>query len=242
MYFLYSLWVVAQIILIFHLHIAGFNMFDASRVHSQEPAQIIVCISSINSITSFSTFDASSITCFILSSNSHLYFAHATILDISSDNIFLSFIENGTFHVATAKASHSAIAVLPTPGSQTRTGLFFVFLFNIAINLSISSSLHSILSIFHSLASFVKSLEKKSNAGVVVSSFLSQDLLFSNGSTTFAPENKFLLNTHNNQSIISHHLSHWVVCFVSDHLNQSIVQVLFISSICFFRSVGIIPI
>jgi hypothetical protein len=41
-----------------------------------------------------------------------------------------------------------------------------------AINLSTSISLQIILSIFHSLASLVKSVEKKSSAGVVDSEFL----------------------------------------------------------------------
>jgi hypothetical protein len=122
-------------------------------------------------IISFSTFEASSITCFILDSNSHLYFVQATNEDISNDNIFLSFIEKGTFHSFILKASHSAIAVLPTHGSQTKTGLFFVFLFKIAINLSTSISLHIIFSISQSSASCERLVEKKSKAGVVESLF-----------------------------------------------------------------------
>ncbi|MBT3729634.1 hypothetical protein HOF65_02985 [bacterium] len=163
---------VAHIILIFHLPIAGLRILEASKVHSHPPAQIIVCNSSIKSIISFSIFEASSITCFILVSNSHLYFVHATREDISRDKIFLSFIENGTFHSFILRANHSAIAVLPTQGSHTKTGLFLVFLFKIAINLSISSSLQIILSIFHSFASCERFVEKKSNAGVVESLFL----------------------------------------------------------------------
>jgi len=56
-------------------------------------------------------------------------------------------------------ANHSTIAVLPTQGSPSKMGLFFVFLFKIDISLSISSSLHNIFSIFQSAASFVKSVE-----------------------------------------------------------------------------------
>jgi hypothetical protein len=81
----------------------------------------------------------------------------------------LSFIGKGTFHSAILKASHSAIAVFQTQASQIKTGLFFVFLFNIETSLSTSTSLQIILSIFHSLASLVKSVEKKSSAGVVLS-------------------------------------------------------------------------
>jgi hypothetical protein len=168
MYFWYSFNVVAPITLIFHLHIAGFKIFDASRVPSDPQAQIIVCISSMNNIISFSTFDASSIICLILASNSHLYFVHATRDDISSAKTFLSFIENGTFPSAILRANHSTIAVFQTQGSQTRTGLFLVFLFKIDNNLSISSSLQITLSSFSSCASRVKSVEKKSRAGVCV--------------------------------------------------------------------------
>ncbi|NCB14428.1 MAG: hypothetical protein EOM78_22840 [Erysipelotrichia bacterium] len=166
MYFVYSVRVVAQITLIFHLHIAGLSIFDASRVHSHHHAQIIVCISSINNITSFSIFEASSIICFIRDSNSHLYFVPAIKRDISRASIFLSFIEKGTFQLAILLANHSTIAVLPTQGSQTKHGLFFVFLFKIAISLSISSSLQITLSSFQFLASAVISVEKKSSAGV----------------------------------------------------------------------------
>jgi len=155
---------------------------------------------------SFSTFEASSITCLILVSNSHLYFVHATREDISSDNIFLSFIEKGTFHSMILRANHSTIAVLPTHGSQTNAGLFFVFLLRIAISLSTSSSLHIILSIFHSLASFVKSVEKKSNAGVVVSLFslFFCCLFWSNGVDNHqAAQNKFCVSAQSNLSILS---------------------------------------
>jgi hypothetical protein len=133
---------------------------------------------------SFSTLEASSIICFIRASNSHLYFVPATIIDISIASTFLSFIENGTSHFAILVANHSTTAVLPTHGSQTRQGLFFVFLFKIAINLSISSALHITLSSFHSRASFVKSVEKKSRAGVSDSFFVCFQfdvLLLSNG-------------------------------------------------------------
>jgi hypothetical protein len=189
---LYSFPVVAHITLIFHLHIAGFKIFEASRVPSQLPAHIIVWISSINNIISFSTFEASFITCLILDSNSHLYFVHATIEDISRASIFLFLIENGTCQPTIFRASHSAIAVLPTHGSHTNTGLFFVFLFRIAISLSISLSLHIIFSIFHSFASFVKLIEKKSSAGVVESSFFVCFWFLSNGVAAFIiPEKRF---------------------------------------------------
>jgi hypothetical protein len=104
--------------------------------------------------------------CLILCSNSHLYFVQAINDDISKAKTLLSFIENGTFHSDILKASHSIIAVFQTQGSQTKTGLFLVFLFKIDKSLSISHSLQITLSSFLSIASFVKSVEKKSRAGV----------------------------------------------------------------------------
>jgi hypothetical protein len=91
----------------------------------------------------------------------------------------LSFIEKGTFHCEIFKANHSTIAVFQTHGSQTKTGLFFVFLFKIDKSLSISLSLQITLSSFLSYASRVKSVEKKSRAGVRVFSF--KGLLLSKG-------------------------------------------------------------
>jgi len=144
-------------------------------------------------------------TCFILNSNSHLYFVQATIEDKSRANIFLSLIENGTFHSIILRANHSTIAVLPTQGSQTRTGLFFVFLFKIPINLSISFSLQIIFSTFHSFASFVKSVEKKSRAGVLLSFFsFSGFLLLSKGvSISINHQKRFCVIAQINLSIVA---------------------------------------
>jgi hypothetical protein len=84
----------------------------------------------------------------------------------------LSFIENGTSPFAIWRASHSTIAVLPTHASHTIQGLFFVFRLSIHTSLSISTARPIILSIFHSRASAVKSVVKKSRAGVFDSDFL----------------------------------------------------------------------
>jgi len=190
-YFWYSLKVVAQITQIFHLHIAGFKIFAASRVHSHPQAPIIVCISSIKSMISFSSLEASSMICLILCSNSHLYFVQATSHPRSIFTILLFCIAKGTFHSAILRASHSTTAVLPTQGSPTRQGLFLVFLFRIDISLSISESLPIILSIFHFFASSVRSVQKKSIAGVCLSFFHSCGLftakgLFSNSDHMFS--------------------------------------------------------
>ena len=63
-------------------------------------------------------------------------------------------------------ASPSAIAVLPTPGSPIRQGLFFPLLLKIWMTRRISSSLPITGSSFPSVASFVKSREYWSSTGV----------------------------------------------------------------------------
>ena len=60
-----------------------------------------------------------------------LYFAPATSAPISRLNSCLSFNPTGTSPLTIRRASPSAMAVFPTPGSPMRTGLFFVFRLNI---------------------------------------------------------------------------------------------------------------
>ena len=80
-------------------------------------------------------------TAFNLSSNSPLYFAPAINAPISRENIILSFRPSGTSPLTILSANPSTIAVLPTPGSPIKTGLFLVLLDNILITRLISSSL-----------------------------------------------------------------------------------------------------
>jgi hypothetical protein len=131
MYFLYSFIVVAQISFNAHLAKDGFNKFQASHCHSAAQVHTIVCISSIKSIISQLDFSTSFITDFSLSSNSHLYIAHAINAPISRVIIFLFTRLSGTSLFTIFKAIHSIIAVLPTPGSHTKTGLFLLLLDNI---------------------------------------------------------------------------------------------------------------
>ena len=65
-------------------------------------------------------------TAFSRSSNSPRYFAPAISAPRSSDSSFLSFRLSGTSPLRMRSASPSTIAVLPTPGSPIRTGLFLV--------------------------------------------------------------------------------------------------------------------
>ena len=139
-YFRYSLMVVAPINCISPLAREGFKMLDASMAPSAPPAPMMVCSSSRNriilpaSITSLTTF-------LILSSNSPRYLLPATMADKSSVRTRLSFTVNGTSPDTIRSASPSTIAVLPTPGSPIKQGLFLVRLLKIWITLWISSSL-----------------------------------------------------------------------------------------------------
>ncbi len=60
------------------------------------------------------------------SSNSPLYFAPAIIAPRSSETTRLFFRPSGTSPMWMRRASPSTMAVLPTPGSPIRTGLFLV--------------------------------------------------------------------------------------------------------------------
>ena len=179
-YFWYSESVVAPINEILPRAIAGFKILAASIVPSDEPAPIIVWISSINKITSFSSVEASSIIILIRFSNSPRYFVPASIPGKSSITMRLFCIANGTSPEAIRRASPSTTAVFPTPGSPTRHGLFFVFRFKIEIRRSISVFRPITGSSLLVFASATKSVPKKSNAGVR-DSFFSCGALCANG-------------------------------------------------------------
>ena len=140
MYLRYSSSVVAPISCISPLASDGLSILDASIAPSAPPAPIIVWSSSRNKSTLPACF-TSAITFFILSSNSPRYLEPATMPERSSVTSLLSFIVSGTSPAAILAAMPSAIAVLPTPGSPIRHGLFLVRLLNICITLSISFSL-----------------------------------------------------------------------------------------------------
>ena len=157
MYFLYSLIVVAPKTWKSPLAREGFRILAASVEPSAEPAPIIVWSSSINRITLLVFFTSSMIP-LILSSKSPLYFAPAIIELRSRAIILLSFRISGTSPLAIFRARPSATAVLPTPGSPIRTGLFFVLRQRICTTLWISSVLPITGSISPFLAASVKSL------------------------------------------------------------------------------------
>ena len=105
---------------------AGLMRFAASIAPSPLPAPTSVCISSMNRMMSPSACFTSSSTPFSRSSNSPRYFAPAIKAPMSSDKSLRPFRLSGTSPLAMRSASPSAMAVLPTPGSPMRTGLFFV--------------------------------------------------------------------------------------------------------------------
>jgi len=164
-YFLYSSIVVAPTNWISPLASIGFKIFAASIAPSADPAPTIVCISSINKITS-PAFFTSPKAFFILSSKSPLYLAPATIPEISILTTLLFFNNSGTSPEFIFCANPSTIAVLPTPGSPIKHGLFFVLLDNIWITLSISTFLPTTGSNFPSSAFLVKSSPNWFNVGV----------------------------------------------------------------------------
>ncbi len=142
-------------------------MLDASIAPSAAPAPIMVCISSINKITS-PDFLISSITFFSRSSNSPRYFAPATMAARSRVTTLLSLSISGIFPSTILWAKPSTTAVLPTPGSPIRQGLFLVLLLSTCITRSISSSLPTTGSSLFSDASSVRCLPNLSKVGVAL--------------------------------------------------------------------------
>ena len=155
--FLYSSVVVAPMTCISPLASTGFKIFAASSEPSAPPAPMTVCSSSINN----KIFPASRVSfsaLLILSSNSPLYLVPATMPDRSSVITLRPISPSGTSSPTIFNARPSAMAVLPTPGSPMRHGLFFVLLESISTTCSTSSSRPITGSILPSFARTFKSL------------------------------------------------------------------------------------
>ena len=130
MYFLYSSSVVAPMQCSSPLARSGLRRLPASMLPSLLPAPTMLWISSMKRMI-LPLEDCTSLrTAFKRSSNSPLYFAPATRAPMSSEKTVLSFKFSGTSCSMIRLAKPSAIAVLPTPGSPIKTGLFFVLLAN----------------------------------------------------------------------------------------------------------------
>ena len=135
----------------------GFNKLAASIAPWVLPAPTSKWISSINIMIWPLDLVIVLRTAFKRSSNSPWYFAPAISAPISSSKIVLSFKEKGTSPLKIRQARPSTIAVLPTPGSPIRTGLFLLLRDNICITRRISSSRPIIGSILPLATSLVKS-------------------------------------------------------------------------------------
>ena len=120
---------------------AGLRMFEASIAPDVRPAPTSVWISSMNKMISPSLSTTSFTTPFRRSSNSPWYLAPAIRAPISKEYTVLLFRFSGTSLSTIFWAMPSDMAVLPTPGSPTRIGLFFVLRLRIWRTRRISSSL-----------------------------------------------------------------------------------------------------
>ena len=140
-------------------------MLEASIAPSAAPAPMTVWISSINNMI-FPAALTSSSAFFILSSNSPRYFEPATMADKSSEKIRLSFSVSGTSPSLIFCAKPSTMAVLPTPGSPIKQGLFFVLRLRIRMMRSISCSLPTMGSNLPWLANAVMSRLNLSKSSV----------------------------------------------------------------------------
>ena len=168
-YIRYSSNVVAPIQCNSPLASIGLSILPASIAPSVLPAPTIVCSSSINRMICPSLFFTSSRTAFKRSSNSPRYFAPATKAPISNAKIFLSLSPSGTSPRTIRCAKPSTAAVLPTPGSPIKTGLFFVLRERIRTTLRISASRPITGSSLPSLARSTRSVPYFSNVSYVAS-------------------------------------------------------------------------
>ena len=173
MYWRYSSSVVAPIMRSSPRASSGFSMLPASIAPSPlAPAPTTVCSSSMNVMIWPSLPLISSRTAFSRSSNSPRYFAPATIAPRSRAMRLLPCNDVGTSPSTMRRASPSTTAVLPTPGSPMRTGLFLVRRESTWMVRRTSSSRPMTGSIFPSRARAVRSMPNFSSAWKVCSGSL----------------------------------------------------------------------
>ena len=147
---------------------AGLNMLEAStRVPSALPAPTMVCSSSMKMTTS-GVWLSSLRTALMRSSNWPLYLVPATTPPMSRVTRRLSSRIWGTRFSTMRCARPSTMAVLPTPGSPMRMGLFFLRRERIWVTRSISFSRPMTGSSLPSRASCVRSRPKWSRKGVLL--------------------------------------------------------------------------
>ena len=166
MCFLYSLSVVAPMAWSSPRERAGLMMLEASMEPSAEPAPTMVCSSSMKRMT-LPSRRISSITALSRSSNWPRYLVPATISARSREMTLLLRRSSGTWPWAISWASPSTMAVLPTPASPSRTGLFLFLRHRIWMTRSISEARPMTGSSLPSRASWVMSRPKAWSAGVL---------------------------------------------------------------------------
>mmetsp|Transcript_6473 Transcript_6473/g.8931 ORF Transcript_6473/g.8931 Transcript_6473/m.8931 type:complete len:201 (+) Transcript_6473:2098-2700(+) len=135
---------------------AGLIMFEASIEPPAAPAPTSVCNSSTKRMT-LPSFSTSFNTPLNLSSNSPRCIAPAISNPKSKVSTRLPLKVSGTSPLLIRCAKPSTIAVLPTPGSPIKTGLFLVRRDNISIALRVSVSRPTTGSNFPSFAIWVRS-------------------------------------------------------------------------------------
>ena len=145
---------------------AGLSTLEASMAPSAPPAPTRVCNSSMNRIV-FLARRTSFMTALIRSSNWPRYFVPATIIARSKTTIRRSRSSSGTPPSTISWARPSTIAVLPTPASPRRTGLFLVRRDSTWITRSISFWRPMTGSSFDCRARSVRSRPNESKAGVL---------------------------------------------------------------------------
>ena len=123
-YFLYSPQVVAAMVRSSPRASAGFSKLAASPCPAGPPAPIRVCASSMKRMTGCGEAATSAITDLRRCSNSPLTLAPACSKPKSTSRMETRRSAGGTSPAAIRKASPSTIAVLPTPASPVRIGLF----------------------------------------------------------------------------------------------------------------------
>jgi len=142
---------------------------------SAAPAPMTVCSSSMNIIIEFLALRISSIRPLSRCSNSPRYFVPAISEARSSESRRLPTSVSEMSPEAIFCAKPSTIAVLPTPGSPTSTGLFFVLRPRTCITRSISSLRPITGSRRPSLAICVMSRANSSRRGVFILPFCEED-------------------------------------------------------------------
>jgi hypothetical protein len=122
--FLYSLHVVAAIVRSSPRASAGLSRFAASFWPAAPPAPIMVWASSMNRMIGVGEFFTSAMSPFRRFSNSPFTPAPACSIARSSERSDTFLSGGGTSPSAMRRAKPSTTAVLPTPASPTRIGLF----------------------------------------------------------------------------------------------------------------------